>query len=104
MTYLTFPDLGKDGNLGGIFFGQPPKITSSTLPTGSNIPSFVNRGDINAGEGGQPDTTTHLEAFYRFNVTDNIAITPGFIMVFNPAHNDANDTITIGVVRTTLSF
>ena len=104
MTYLTFPDLGKDGNLGGIFFGQPPKITSSNLPVGSNVPSFVSRGDINAGEGGQPDTTTHLEAFYRFNVTDNIAITPGFIMVFNPAHNDANDTITIGVVRTTLSF
>lgn len=104
MTYLTFPDLGKDGNLGGIFFGQPPKITTSTLPVGSNIPSFVNRGDINAGEGGQPDTTTHLEAFYRFNVTDNIAVTPGFIMVFNPAHNDANDTITIGVLRTTLSF
>lgn len=104
MTYLTFPDLGKDGNLGGIFFGQPPKITSSNLPVGSNIPSFVNRGDFNASPGGQPDTTTHLEAFYRFNVTDNIAVTPGVIMVFNPAHNDDNDTITIGVLRTTLSF
>lgn len=104
MTYLTFPDLGRDGNLGGIFFGQPPKITSSNLPVGSNIPSFVNRADPNAGVGGQPDTTTHLEAFYRFNVTDNIAITPGVIMVFNPAHNDDNETITIGVLRTTLSF
>lgn len=104
MTYLTFPDLGKPGNLGGIFFGQPPKITSSDLPNGLNIPAFATNGDPNAGTGGQPDTTLHLEAFYRFNVTDNIALTPGFIAVFNPLHNADNETITIGVLRTTISF
>ncbi|AFY38559.1 cyanobacterial porin [[Leptolyngbya] sp. PCC 7376] len=104
MAYMTFPDLGKKGSLGGIFFGQPPKITSSNLPDGRNLPSLISRGDFTAGTGGQPDTTTHLEAFYRFNVTDNIALTPGFIAVFNPLHNDDNETITIGVLRTTVSF
>jgi hypothetical protein len=104
MTYLTFPDLGKPGNLGGIFFGQPPKITSSNLPNGLNIPAFATNGDRTAGPGGQPDTTLHLEAFYRFNLTDNIALTPGFIAVFNPLHNANNETITIGVLRTTISF
>ena len=104
MTYLTFPDLGKDGSLGGIFFGQPPRITSSNLPSGRNLPSLVSSGDLNADPGGQPDTTHHLEVFYRFNLTDNIALTPGFIAVFNPLQNDDNETITIGVLRTTVSF
>lgn len=104
MTYITLPDLGGDGNLAGIFVGQPPKITSSTLPNGFNIPSLVSNGDLTAGEGGQPGTATHLEAFYRFNLTDNISLTPGFIVVFDPLHNSDNDTITIGALRTTLSF
>jgi hypothetical protein len=104
MTYLTFPDLGKEGSLGGIFFGQPPRITSSNLPSGRNVPSFASRGDRFADPGSQPDTTHHLEAFYRFNLTDNIALTPGFIAIFNPLQNDDNETITIGVLRTTVSF
>lgn len=104
MTYLTFPDLGREGNLGGIFFGQPPKITSSNLPAGLNIPSLVSRGDFTADAGSQPSTTTHLEAFYRFNISDNISLTPGVIFVFNPLHNERNDTITIGALRTTFSF
>ena len=104
MTYITLPDLGKNGNLAGLFFGQPPRITSSNLPVGRNLPSLISRGDFTADTGGQPDATTHLEAFYRFNVTDNISLTPGFIAVFNPLHNDDNDTITMGILRTTLTF
>ena len=104
MAFLNFPDLFGEGNLGGIYVGQPPKITSSDLPNGRNIPNFINRGDITAGEGGQPDTTIHLEGFYRFRVTDNISVTPGVIVIFNPNHNDNNDTITIGALRTTFSF
>jgi hypothetical protein len=72
MAFLNFPDLLGEGNLGGIYVGQPPKITSSDVfsdGAGRNIPSFVNRGDFLAGEGGQPDSTIHLEGFYRFRVT-----------------------------------
>jgi hypothetical protein len=104
MAFLNFPDLLGEGNLAGIYVGQPPKITSSDLPTGRNRPSFVNRGDFSAGEGGQPDTTLHLEGFYRIRVTDNISVTPGVIVILNPNHNDNNDNITIGALRTTFTF
>ncbi len=107
MAFLNFPDLLGQGNLGGIYVGQPPKITNSDVfsdGSGRNIPSFVNRGDFLAGEGSQPDSTIHLEGFYRFRVTDNITITPGVVVIFNPNQNDNNDTITIGAIRTTFTF
>jgi hypothetical protein len=104
MAFLNFPDLGGAGNLGGIYVGQPPRITDSDLPIGRNVPSFVNRGDFFAGPGDQPSRTTHVEAFYRYRINDNISITPGVIFVFNPNRNDNNDTITIGVLRTTFTF
>lgn len=107
MAFLNFPDLFREGNLAGIYFGQPPRITSSNISDangGRNIPSYINRGDINFGAGAQPGTTYHLEGFYRFRVTENINITPGVIVIFNPNHNERNDTITIGSLRTTFTF
>jgi len=104
MSYLTFPDLFAEGNLGAIFVGQPPKITESNLPLGVNVPDFLNNGNFASAPGGQPSTATHIEAFYRFKVSDYISITPGLIVVLNPGHNSANDTITIGAIRTTFTF
>lgn len=112
MAFLNFPDLLGRGNLAGIYVGQPPRITSSTFPEGTlanpfsgrNFPNFFNNGDFFARQGGQPSTTTHVEFFYRVRVNDNISITPGMIFVFNPGHNSANDTITIGAIRTTFTF
>jgi hypothetical protein len=111
MAFLNLPDLFGEGNLLGLYVGQPPRITDSDLPTPRNIPDFTNYGGTVAdfeneiGEpGDQPDTTTHVEAFYRWQVADNISITPGVIVIFNPLHNDDNDTITIGAIRTTFTF
>ncbi|MEC4850012.1 MAG: iron uptake porin, partial [Jaaginema sp. PMC 1079.18] len=108
MAYLNFPDLGGEGNLAGLYFGQPPKITGSRLPSigglvGLNIPGFNSLGNGSARVG-QPDTAYHLEGFYRFQVSDNISLTPGAIAVFNPGHNSRNNTVFIGTVRATLSF
>jgi hypothetical protein len=108
MAYLNFPDLLGEGNLGGLYFGQPPKITGSRLPAvigpvGLNVPGFNSLGNGSLRTG-QPDTTYHLEAFYRWQVSDNISLTPGAIVIFNPGHNSRNDTITIGTVRATLTF
>ena len=102
MAFLNFPDLLGRGNLGGIYVGQPPKIISSNLPVGFNIPDLLATGNGNPGE--QPGTATHVEAFYRFRVTDNISITPGVVVVFQPGHNPESDTVTIGAVRTTFTF
>jgi hypothetical protein len=102
MVYLNFPDLFGKGNLGGIYVGQPPKITSSDLPLGNNIPDFLSGGSGKSG--GQPGTTTHIEAFYRFQLTDNISVTPGIIHLIEPGSTPGSDSVTIGVLRTTFLF
>ncbi len=102
MAFLNFPDLLGKGNLGGIYVGQPPKIVSSDLPTGNNLPGILK--DSIGSAGGQPGTTTHVEAFYRYRISDNINITPGVIFIFEPRHSPNSDMITIGVLRTTFSF
>lgn len=102
MAYLNFPDLFKKGNLGGIYVGQPPKITSSDLPQGNNLPDFLSTGQ--GRPGGQPGTTTHIEAFYRFQLTDNISVTPGIIHLVQPGNTPNSDSVTIGVIRTSIIF
>jgi len=84
---LNFPDLGREGNLGAIIFGQPPKVIES------NVAGLE-----------EDDTSYHLEGLYKFKVSDNIAITPGVLAIFNPEHNAANDTVFVGTIRTTFSF
>ncbi|MBW4511328.1 MAG: iron uptake porin [Scytonematopsis contorta HA4267-MV1] len=82
---LALPDLGGKGNLAGFVLGMPPKVTSST--------QVVDRG-----------TSFHIEGFYRFQLSDNISLTPGLFVITNPQHNDNNSTIFVGAVRTTFEF
>jgi Carbohydrate-selective porin, OprB family/S-layer homology domain len=82
---LAFPDLGKKGNLAGITVGMPPKVTDSTATE-------------------DRDSSLHLEGLYRFQVNDKISITPGILVILNPEHNNNNDTVYVGTVRTTFSF
>ncbi|MCC5640393.1 iron uptake porin [Nostoc sp. CHAB 5844] len=93
---LGFPDLGKKGNVGGIIFGQPPKVTSNDYGPQTLTATSARREDS--------DTSYHLEALYRYQVNSNISITPGFIILFNPEHNSNNDTIYVGTIRTTFRF
>jgi hypothetical protein len=102
MAFLNFPDLFGEGNLGGIYVGQPPKITESDLPAGQNIPNLLAGGLGTEGE--QPGTTTHLEVFYRYRISDNITLTPGFMVLFNPGNAPESDTVGIGALRTTFTF
>jgi hypothetical protein len=88
-TTLAVKDLGREGNTLGLIFGQPPKVTD----TSNNL---VNQDD--------DSTSYHLEGLYKMKLTDNIMITPGLLVIFNPNHNDSNDTIYVGTLRTTFSF
>ncbi|MEA5602949.1 iron uptake porin [Nostoc sp. UHCC 0252] len=88
---LGIKDFGREGSLLGLIFGQSPRVTSSEF-----APGGVEQEDL--------DTSYHAEALYRLKVSDNIAITPGFLVIFNPEHNDANDTVYVGTLRTTFSF
>ena len=49
-------------------------------------------------------TSIHFEVFYRFKVTDNIWITPGFFVVTNPGHIKSNSALFVGTIRTTFRF
>jgi hypothetical protein len=84
---LAVQDLGKEGSVLGLIFGMPPRAADNDLAA---------RRDR--------DTSYHLEALYRFPITDNIDVTPGVIVVFNPEHNDNNDTVYVGTLRTTFRF
>ncbi len=88
---LAFPDLGKKGNLAGIIVGVPPKVTSNDYALGT-----ARRRDR--------DTSFHVEGLYRYQLNNNLSITPGVIVIFNPEHNSANDTQVVGVIRTTFVF
>ncbi|MEH1837482.1 MAG: iron uptake porin [Nostoc sp.] len=89
---LAFPDLGKKGNIAGIIVGMEPKVTS------------VSSSLSNAGINKDPDTSYHVEGFYQYSLSDNISITPGIIWLTAPDHNNQNDDILIGTVRTTFTF
>ena len=82
---LAFPDLGSEGSLGGLIVGQPPRVLD-------------NDGGPDAEE-----AAWHLEAQYRYQLNDNIAINPGLFVVLNPENED-NDAIWVGTIRTIFEF
>ncbi|MDZ8241017.1 MAG: iron uptake porin [Nostoc sp. ChiQUE01a] len=82
---LSFPDVGGKGNLPGILFGLPPRVSNSDVRE-------------------EPDNAYHIEAFYRLRLNDNISVTPGFWVILNPENNSENDTQYVGVLRTTFDF
>lgn len=86
---LTFalPDLGGEGNLGGLVVGAEPYLGHLE---GVTVPSN--------------DTSIHIEAFYKYQVTPGITVTPGVIWITAPNQNRDNEDIVLGVVRTTFWF
>ncbi|MDF0552061.1 iron uptake porin [Kamptonema sp. UHCC 0994] len=84
---FAFPDLFKEGNLGGIIVGIPPKVTENDIKG--------NRDDA---------TSLHVEALYRIQVSDFISVTPGVYVITNTDHNEDNGTTWVGVLRTSFTF
>lgn len=87
---LAFPDLGKEGSLGGIIVGMEPWVAESSIDA--------------EGFDEDEETSLHAEAFYQYRLNDNIAITPGIIYINNPNNNSDNDDLFIGTLRTTFNF
>ena len=99
---LAFPDLGKQGNLGGIVVGVPPYATRSGI-----IPfyrPFVGGASEIISTIPNRATPLHLEAFYKYQLNDNISITPGVIWLVAPNQTSNNPDVVVGTVRTTFSF
>jgi hypothetical protein len=86
MASVSFLDLGKEGAIFSVAGGMPPKLT-----------------DVDGGDE-DDDTSFLIEAQYKYPITDNILITPGAYVILNPNHDDGNDDIWVGTIRTTFSF
>ncbi len=87
---IGIADLGKKGSLLGFVVGVEPYLGGTSGFTVSG-----RRRDANP---------LHVEAFYRFQLTDNISITPGFIYINNPNGTSSNSDVYIGALRSTFSF
>ena len=86
---LALPDLGTEGSLAGIVVGSEPRVTDSTI---NNLEE-------------DSEQSLHIEAFYQYQVNDNISITPGVVWIIEPNTNSLNsDDLAIGTIRTTFSF
>jgi hypothetical protein len=96
---FAFPDLGKEGNVLGIFAAVQPYIGGINLYandplTGQQI--YVPLGTENP---------ISVEVFYKYQVTDNISLTPGIIWLSNPSQTNLNqDDALIGTIRGTFTF
>jgi Carbohydrate-selective porin, OprB family/S-layer homology domain len=89
---LAFPDLLREGNLGGVVVGMEPKVTDSNI----DIAGIADNTDSG--------TSLHVEAFYQYQLTDNIAVTPGAVLITAPDHDSQNSDVVIGTLRTTFTF
>jgi hypothetical protein len=84
---LGIKDFGIKGNTLGLIFGQPPKVTGGS-----------------AGVTTDKDTSYHIEGLYKMNLSDNILVTPGVLVILNSEHNVNNGNEVIGTLRTTFKF
>ncbi|NET32657.1 MAG: iron uptake porin [Cyanothece sp. SIO1E1] len=88
---FAFPDLGSEGSLGAIVVGMEPRVIDSSI----ELPGIDSEDE---------STSIHIEAFYQYQINDNIAITPGLIVLTAPGSDSDNDAAFIGSIRTTFTF
>ncbi len=93
MVGLHFKDILKQGNTAGLIFGQPLFRVSAG-----------GQAQLTDAPGVRRATPYHLEGYYRYQVTNNVSITPGAFVLFNPEGNSRNETTVVGVLRTTFTF
>lgn len=87
-VYVYFADLLQERDVILLSFGQPPTLVDS-------------EGDAFEDD---EDSPYLLNLEYRFDLNDNINITSGGYVLFNPNGDSANNTIYVGTIRTLLSF
>ncbi|WP_446682705.1 iron uptake porin [Cyanobacterium sp. HL-69] len=82
---VSFVDALKEGAVFTVAGGQPPKVTGGTF-------------------GSERDSSFILEGQYKYPISRSVSITPGVYAIFNPNHDDRNDTEVVGVIRTRFTF
>lgn len=87
---LAIRDVGSPGSTLGFVFGVPPVARRVQLGGGATVSNSA--------------TPYHAEVFYKFNINDNIDVTPGFFAVFRPDGDINRNTVYVGTIRTTFRF
>jgi len=81
---VTVQDAFVRGNLFGVAYGQPIRIT------GGPVTDSGTEGDV--------------EAFYAIQLYDRFTLTPSVQFYFTPGNVSGNPTVTVGVIRGSFSF
>ena len=89
---LAFPDLGKEGSMGALIVGAAPYLDDIDADGDGNDENISN------------DVPLHIEALYKYQLNDNISLTPGLIWLTSPNQDSDNDDVIIGAFRTTFTF
>ncbi|NBD15258.1 MAG: iron uptake porin [Cyanobacteria bacterium] len=84
---IIFPDLGHTDNLGGIIVGAQPYL-----------------GYLENQSGIENQIPWHLEGFYKWQVSDQVTLTPGIIWHLNPNQNRREADILTSTMRMTVTF
>ncbi len=98
---VGFPDLGKKGNFLGLVAGAEPTLRGTDFAGVNLSPAFASRSQ---------DFAYHFEVFYKYQLTDNISVTPGVIYLPSVNQNagipgnNSNADVFVGVLRTTFTF
>ncbi len=105
---VSFADeLGTDNSallytaFGSVSFLDLVKEGSALSIGGGVVPTIVENDNV-LGE--DEDTPVLVEALYKFPLNDNILFTPGAYVLINPDADSDNDTVVVGVLRTTFKF
>ncbi|MEB3173872.1 MAG: carbohydrate porin, partial [Cyanobacteriota bacterium] len=72
--------------------GMQPWVSASNIALPDDLPAT------------DQDTSLHLETFFQWQVTNNLSLTPGILVIPNADYNSANGTLVIGAVRATFEF
>ena len=89
---VVVSDVIKEGNLAAVIVGAEPYLTAIDANGDDEDEAITN------------DVPIHVEALYKYQLNDNISITPGFIWLTAPNQNTDNDDVYIGTIRTTFTF
>jgi hypothetical protein len=88
---VAVADIGREGSIAGLFAGVQPYSGRRALPGASDI-RFSQTKPL------------HIELFYKYQVTDNISITPGVIWIYKPSQARSAEDVFIGTLRGTFNF
>ncbi len=94
MGGVHFSDAIFEGNTAAFIIGQPLYLESTSgVASSPNIPGVFTRA-----------RPFQVEAYYRFRINDNISVSPGAFVIFNPEFNSVNSTTAVGLIRSTFTF